>query len=118
MMHDTYSSEQVTDLVSSIVRSFRAGGSREDGCYTLEQVAERTGFALSSLKKDCRAGRIEHTQYGDARGMTPSQLAKFLERLRVGGDLHQAVPAADDMAEARRATRRSSASRAGRSAAA
>jgi hypothetical protein len=46
--------------------------------YTLEEVAELTGFLLEPLKEDVRADRIEHVHRGRERYMTPAQIDKLI----------------------------------------
>jgi hypothetical protein len=48
--------------------------------WTLEEVADRTGFALRTLQRDCRAGRIEHVHRGRDRLMTAAQVQKLIEQ--------------------------------------
>jgi hypothetical protein len=103
MTPDTYTPAQVTGLVSAIVSSFRAAGALEDGSYTLEQVSERTGFAVTSLIKDCRAGRLPHVRYGKTLGMTPTQVAHLLEKCTVAAG--ETASPSDDMAAAIEASR-------------
>ena len=108
----TFTFDEVTSLVAMLVGNLRSTGI-EDGAYTLEQVSERTGFALTSLQKDCRAGKIKHVRYGDARAMTPKQLADFMRQHSTGGELAPRIsPADDEVAQAREATRQSAAKRA------
>ncbi len=47
--------------------------------YTLEEVAAATGFALRTLERDCRAGRIAHVHRGRARMMTADQVEALIE---------------------------------------
>ncbi len=42
--------------------------------WTLREVHERTGFALRTLERDCRAGRIAHIHRGRKRFMTTAQV--------------------------------------------
>jgi len=104
-MNDTLTLPQVTDLITSMLRSIRVSGGVEDGTYSLEEVAARCHIAPSSLIKDCCAGRLEHVCKGDSRSMTPTQVAKMLAKFSQGGDLaiHQPV-VKDEMAKARDAS--------------
>jgi hypothetical protein len=72
------------DQVQRVVNAVLDG--TDDFAYTLEEVAERTGFALTELIRDCKAGRIEHTWRGRTRCMTPGQVAKLMSEHRHGGD--------------------------------
>jgi hypothetical protein len=108
----TFTLDEVAGFVSSLLGAVRAGGAIEDGAYTLEQVAERTGLAESTLVKDCRAGILEHVHKGDTRAMTPTQVNRMLKRYSTGGDLADRVAdqvrsdPTDEMAEARAASRK------------
>lgn len=46
--------------------------------FTLAEVAERTGFNLLGLARDCRAGRVEHVHRGRDRLMTAEQVEKLV----------------------------------------
>jgi hypothetical protein len=72
------------DQVQRVINAVLDG--TNDFAYTLEEVAERTGFALTELIRDCKAGRIEHTWRGRTRCMTPDQVAKLMSNHRHGGD--------------------------------
>lgn len=104
-MNDTYTSEQVSRIVNAIVGGFRHAGAHEVVSYPLEKVHDLTGWSLTSMVKDCRARRVRHTKYGNTLGMTPSQLAEFLEAVSV--DIaDQAPKQRDELAEARALSRK------------
>jgi hypothetical protein len=95
------------DQVQRVINAVLDG--TDDFAYTLEEVSERTGFALTELIRDCKAGRIEHTWRGRTRCMTPSQVAKLMSSHRHGGNDEQApvAPAhreAIDMAAVRKSS--------------
>lgn len=46
--------------------------------YTLEEVAQMTGFALRTLQRDARAGRISHIHRGRRRLMTDQHIRELL----------------------------------------
>lgn len=48
--------------------------------WTLAEVAEQTGFALRTLERDCRAGRVEHVHRGRVRCMTTPQVQALIAR--------------------------------------
>jgi hypothetical protein len=94
---DTMPMAQVRDLFATVIAGIRIGNTHEDRVYSLQEVHERTGWALRELKEDCRLHRIEHTRRGRAIGMTSSQIAKEILRGRTGGN---AVTAGTEAAEA------------------
>lgn len=47
--------------------------------YTLQEVAERTGFALRTLQRDARAGKIAHLHRGRARLMTEEHIQELIK---------------------------------------
>jgi hypothetical protein len=57
---------------------------RRSRVYTLEQVHEMTGFALTSLEADCRDGKVKHTRRGRTIGMTLRQIDMLVEAYEVG----------------------------------
>jgi hypothetical protein len=59
------------------------GGRLERILFTLEEVAEMTGFALEPLRQDARDGRIEHVHRGRERYMTRAQIDKLIDRCTV-----------------------------------
>jgi len=61
------------------------GGRVERILFTLEEVAEMTGFALEPLRQDARDGRIEHVHRGRERYMTRAQIDKLIDRCTVRG---------------------------------
>jgi len=113
MMPDTFTLDEVTALLSTLLTGIRAGGGLEDGAYTLQQVSDRTGFAVTALTLACRAEEIEHVKYGNAIGMTPVQVAKLLKQCTRGGDVVERLTEfvslgdQDEMAVARKSSRRS-----------
>lgn len=54
--------------------------------FTLQEVAERTGFALRTLQRDCRASRVAHVHRGRDRLMTEQQVQELIDR-------HTKIPA-------------------------
>jgi hypothetical protein len=58
--------------------------------YTLREVSDQTGFALRTLERDCRAGRVEHVHRGRERLMTAAQVQTLIEK-----HTHVAVTPAD-----------------------
>ncbi|MET0419574.1 MAG: hypothetical protein ABW022_26465 [Actinoplanes sp.] len=97
-MSETMSLEQVSDLFRAVFAGLRVGSVHQDRAYSLEEVAQRTGLAVTSLVKECRAGRLEHVHKGDFRGMTPLQVSKMLEKYSCTGE---SSAAKDDIAQAR-----------------
>lgn len=57
--------------------------------YTLEQVAELTGFSVRTITDGCRAGQIPHTLFRSTRVMTLDQITQFLAA-------HEVRPTAPD----------------------
>ncbi len=47
--------------------------------YSLTEIAELTGWSLRALKRDTRAGRIDHVRRGRAIAMTPEQVAQLID---------------------------------------
>lgn len=98
----TYTVSDMSVLVATLLAGLRVGSEDQDRAYSLEEVSERTGFAASSLVKDCRAGRLNHVHYGHFLGMTPLHVAEMLRRYSTDDDLAIRQSAArDDMAAAR-----------------
>jgi hypothetical protein len=96
------------DQVQRVINAVLDG--TDDFAYTLEEVSERTGFALTELIRDCKAGRIEHTWRGRTRCMTPGQVTKLMSEHRYGGDDKQlaansAQQEAIDLASVRESSR-------------
>lgn len=118
MTAGTYDVADLSALVATLLAGLRVGSDSQDRAYSLDEVSARTGFAVSSLIKDCRAGRLHHVRYGDFRGMTPLHVAQMLQRFSTDGDLaiRQDVPR-DDMAVARAESQRAAARRTPRKAA-
>ncbi|MFI5891973.1 hypothetical protein ACIA5D_17870 [Actinoplanes sp. NPDC051513] len=112
MMPAAFTPAEVSSLIADLIARMGRSGAIEDGAYTLDEVSGRTGFALSSLIKDCRAGRLEHVHYGDARSMTPTQVGKLLKQFSEGGDLVRrrlqglGIAEPDEMTQARHASQR------------
>jgi len=104
-MTSTFTLDEVTTLMTALLGNLRAGGGVEDGTYPLDEVARRCNIAPTRLLKDCRADLIEHVGAGDARSMTPTQVAKALAYYSRGGDLRQLSAGRDDMTQAREASR-------------
>lgn len=48
--------------------------------YTLKEVSDHTGFALRTLERDCRAGRVVHVHRGRDRLMTVEQVAALIQQ--------------------------------------
>jgi len=48
--------------------------------FTLKEVAERTGFSLRTLERDCRAGRVVHVHRGRDRMMTSAQIQMLVDQ--------------------------------------
>jgi hypothetical protein len=48
--------------------------------YTLEEVSERTGFALRTLQRDARIGKFAHVHRGRQRLMTDEQIELLLQQ--------------------------------------
>lgn len=72
-----------------IISSSSAGAIDPPGIpqlLTLKEVAARTGFALRTLERDCRADRIPHVHCGRARMMTGDQVAALIKRYTTGDE--------------------------------
>jgi hypothetical protein len=82
-MADSLSLEEVQKIVNAVLATF------DDRAYSLEEVADRTGFALTELVRDCKRGLIEHTWRGRTRCMTSRQISKLLDEHRFVGDKKQ-----------------------------
>ncbi|HEY6115968.1 MAG TPA: hypothetical protein VI172_08420 [Candidatus Dormibacteraeota bacterium] len=57
--------------------------------YSLEEVAELTGWALDTLKEDCRTGRLKYVRKGRAYGLTARQLDDAIEQHTENGDVQR-----------------------------
>ena len=64
--------------------------------YTLSEVAEITGFALRTLQRDCRAGKITHVHRGRDRLMTREQVEMLINRHTAQAEQHELPFAAED----------------------
>jgi len=91
-----------------------------DGPYTLPQVAKMTGLSLRSIERGCRNGTIKHLPKGEGtkrvhRVMTRTQVdALIAQRETAATPAAQPAPKhADELAEAREATRKRLARRTG-----
>lgn len=114
-MPETYTLDDVAQLLHVVVNGIRTGDNGDDRVYSLAEVAERTGFAERQLTLDCRAGRVEHTKRGGFRGMTSRQISILVGRHAEGGDLAHRVKRTDaenGLAQALEMTRQSGAKRA------
>jgi excisionase family DNA binding protein len=69
---ETFSLEQVHSMLNAAIKGVA------DKTYSLKEVAERTGFALDQLQRDVASGRIPHVRRGNARRMTPQQVADLI----------------------------------------
>lgn len=70
--------------------------------YTLAEVAEQTGFALRSLQRDARAGKIAHIHRGRQRLMTEEQIQALLQQGTVTPAASANPSAEKDMARLRK----------------
>lgn len=86
-MPETYTLDEVSRLMSTLIDGIRTGDNGDDRVYSLPEVSDRTGFALRQLREDCRADLVEHVHRGDFRGMTSRQIAILVARHSSGGDL-------------------------------
>lgn len=66
--------------------------------YTLSEVAALTGFALRTLQRDCRAGKITHVHRGRDRLMTREQVEMLINRHTAQAAQPELPFAADDQA--------------------
>ncbi|MGK5681629.1 hypothetical protein [Actinoplanes sp. URMC 104] len=117
MMREQLDLAVVSDLFRAVLTGLPIGSTHQDRAYSLTEVSQRTGFAESSLVKDCRAGRLAHVHYGDFRGMTPLQVAAMLQHYSTAAPVPTGVGVVDDdelsvaraqsLRAANRATRRS-----------
>lgn len=62
--------------------------------YTLKEVAERTGFSLRTLERDCRAGHLLHVHRGRDRLMTAAHIRALIDK-----HVHQPTPDLDALAK-------------------
>ncbi|WP_250029676.1 hypothetical protein [Paractinoplanes maris] len=114
-MPETYTIDELAQMLQVVVNGIRTGDNGDDRVYSLTEVAARTGFAERQLTLDCRAGLIEHTRRGSFRGMTSRQIAILVGRHAEGGDLAHRVKrtaAESGLAQALEMTRQSGAKRA------
>lgn len=109
-MADTFTIDEVAALLNTVVTGIRTGGNGDDLVYSLPQVADRTGFALSTLEEDCRRGAVEHTHRGRTVGMTSRQIAMLVSQHARGGEAPPPV-AVDEFEQARTMSRQSGARR-------
>lgn len=80
--------------------------------WTLKEVSEQTGFALRTLQRDCRAGRVTHIHRGRDRLMTTEQVQALIAQ-HVEQPQTPAAPAISD-ADKRAAYREAALKRAAR----
>jgi hypothetical protein len=115
MNEQTFTVDDVTKLLNTVMAGTAAAGNLDIVGHTLEEVAAMTKFSLRELELDCRARppRIEHTRRGRKIVLTSRQIALLMSTHRVATDAATATPT-DDLAEARRASARSGAARSGR----
>lgn len=112
MSVDSFTLDQVAQLLNTVVAGIRTGDQGDDLVYSLPEVHERTGFALSTLEDDCKSGTIEHTRRGRTIGLTSRQIAILVTRHRSGGDLaHRGTSSTDPFRAVREATLKSGAKR-------
>jgi hypothetical protein len=71
-MDETFSLEQVHTMLNAVIVGVA------DKTYSLKEVSERTGFALDQLQRDVASGKIPHVRRGNARRMTPQQVADLI----------------------------------------
>jgi hypothetical protein len=89
---------------------------RNTRVYSLAQVAEMTGFALRTLERKCREGKIRHTwDEGRTRGMTLRQIDALVETFETGEN--ERIAPADEFEDARTKSLRAASRRAPRAAA-
>lgn len=112
-MAETYTLGEVAELLNTVVAGIRTGGSGDDRVYSLPEVSERTGFAVTSLEEDCRRGTIEHTKRGRTVGMTSRQIAMLVTQYARGGGASAPV-VVDALDQARQMSRQSGGRRRGR----
>jgi hypothetical protein len=113
-MPETYTLDEVSRLMSTLIDGIRTGETGDDRVYSLPEVSNRTGFALRQLREDCRADLVEHVHRGDFRGMTSRQIAILVARHSSGGDLASRTSPRGALAAALEMTRNSGAKRASR----
>ncbi len=112
MSANTYTLDQVSALLNTVVAGIRSGDNGDDRVYPLTVVAERTGWALSTIEEECRNGTLEHTGKGRAVGMTSRQIALAVAKYRRGKtDLTAEQADENALAQVRHSTRAGSASR-------
>lgn len=90
---------------------------RNSRVYSLEQVAEMTGFSLRALQKKCRAGTVKHVHDGRNRGMTLRQIDLLVNCFETGETDQSSATSLDDVEEARILSRQASRPSRGRRAA-
>lgn len=55
----------------------------DQATFTLDEVAQITGFTKRSIEEACREGRITHRHFGRQRVLTREQLAAFIASTEV-----------------------------------
>lgn len=75
---------------------------RNSRVYSLDEVAEMTGFSLRSLERKCRQGKLKHIHEGRKRGMTLRQIDLLVECFETG--VTDTSSGFDELEEARRQT--------------
>ena len=84
---------------------------RQVRTYSLEQVAEMTGFSLRKLQIGCRRDTIEHTSPGKEHRMTLDQIALLVAAHRRGTTQGLGTSETDEMEDARQQSLRTAAKR-------
>ena len=111
-MKDLYTRDELAAIITTVVAGIRTGDNGDDRVYPLHVVAERTGWALTTLEEETRAGTLEHTGKGRAVGMTSRQIALAVAKYRRGKtDLTPQQTEEDELAQVRQATRSGAAGR-------
>ena len=101
-MAGRWDDDQVNRLFGTVMRNIAVGEYAMIGATPIDQVAEQCGVSPSAVLKLCQSDTVEHVHLGNARTMTPAQIAKFLAQYSRGGELGSRVAdGTDEMALAR-----------------
>lgn len=85
-MAETPTLEQITSTLGEVVRLLNdvvgtaKTASDPHRVYSLEEVAAITGWALDTLREDCRTKRITYVRKGRSYGLTAKMLAAAIEK--------------------------------------
>jgi hypothetical protein len=102
-MNQTPTLDEITGTLNDVVRLLNGvvahASLAEDPrrIYSLEEVAQMTGWAIDTLRKDCREGRLTHVRKGKAYGLTRKMLDAAIEKHTEGAALEDRLRVLTDV---------------------